>query len=1082
MAVLLLLVALAACSADPSAEPCGVGEACPCTFDWECPNPLLERCDLFGGQICVARDVESADTGDDLDARDVLTGDVDDAGLDALADIARDALADGVDAALDDGADVDASDAQGETDGGPDTDASDTGDAGSDADADVISDTDIGPSCGDGVVEGSESCDDGETNSDTDPDACRSDCTLARCGDGVVDAGDACDDADDVDDNACSNECVEVLTLLCTRCDDSAECGRTQDLCVELGGAAYCAIACGEADACPDGFSCTDLIVGEETRRQCLPDAGACDGCVDADADGYGIGLDCLGPDCADDPITGPDVFPGADEVCDGIDNDCDRATPDGIAEPTFGDECDNPGDSDLCTDGTIVCDPLRRLVCGDNRASLFEVCDGEDNDCNPDTPDGFDEADLGDACDSPDDTDLCADGVVVCAGVDGLACNDDAISVAEICDGEDNDCDGTRDEVADIEGLGDACMVTGALGVCEAGYQVCRGGSPGCEALTAAGDEICGTGADEDCDGSADEVADCLERPPGDLCPLAIDASGAGVFAGTFEGYADEFESFGCGGAGVAPNVFYRVEVDVPTDLSVAVTSDASVTALLVAGPCPAGFGFSECLDAFDLSSRRRLEPGVWFVVLEAAEPVEYELLLVLHDPASGACLPADEDSDPVTLCDGDCKPEDDTIYPGAAERCNGVDDDCDGSVDELPSSCVVPGGFGICAPGVPVCDGDAIACEPLAAARDEVCGNGVDDDCDGATDEVADCVEPLSGDLCDSPDDASALGAFAGTFDGYYDDQDNGCWGPAPADRFYAITVGPGGGELIVFERSGELRFSLYDTCEAGAFECPEAGVGAGVLLEPDTDRVLEVEGTGEYAFALAVFDFGTGECTPANGDSDEFTLCDGDCDDTDGDAFPGALERCNGVDDDCDGDVDDIAGTCTVDGVDGICAVGAPTCDGVTLGCEQTEFGRDEVCGNGADDDCDGSVDELDDCPPPPIGDTCEDAEDASDLGTFTGDLSGYADDTFGFCGAPGGVDRFYAYTAPGAGVVTGTIVSGDVVIALHEGVCGFAFDCAETPGEPYEFSVSESGEYFFEVDGSGSYTVSFAFALR
>ncbi len=63
--------------------------------------------------------------------------------------------------------------------------------------------------CGDGVVAGAEECDDGGDNSDTEPDACRTDCTAASCGDGVVDTDEECDDGNDVDDDDCSNECVD---------------------------------------------------------------------------------------------------------------------------------------------------------------------------------------------------------------------------------------------------------------------------------------------------------------------------------------------------------------------------------------------------------------------------------------------------------------------------------------------------------------------------------------------------------------------------------------------------------------------------------------------------------------------------------------------------------------------------------------------------------------------------------------------------------------------------------------------------------------------------------------------------------
>jgi cysteine-rich repeat protein len=71
--------------------------------------------------------------------------------------------------------------------------------------------------CGDGLLSPScgEQCDDGAGNSDVMPDACRSDCRSAACGDGVVDGGESCDDANNFDCDGCSAACLPEPGAVC---------------------------------------------------------------------------------------------------------------------------------------------------------------------------------------------------------------------------------------------------------------------------------------------------------------------------------------------------------------------------------------------------------------------------------------------------------------------------------------------------------------------------------------------------------------------------------------------------------------------------------------------------------------------------------------------------------------------------------------------------------------------------------------------------------------------------------------------------------------------------------------------------
>ena len=187
--------------------------------------------------------------------------------------------------------------------------------------------------------------------------------------------------------------------------------------------------------------------------------------CNDDDLDGA-----CAWEDCDNNNSS---VFPGADEVCNGIDDDCDEPTE--IDEsPAIGERIwyrDLDGDGHGTSSGSVAvtaCDQpddgysSNNDDCDDTDNNIFpgapELCDGLDNDCDPSTlEDVDDDSDGSSPCDSPadcDDTDAAlnpndrdGDGISSCNG----DCNDTVASIApgagEICDGYDNDCDGRIDE-----------------------------------------------------------------------------------------------------------------------------------------------------------------------------------------------------------------------------------------------------------------------------------------------------------------------------------------------------------------------------------------------------------------------------------------------------------------------------------------------------------------------------------------------------------------------------------------------------------------------------------------------------------
>ena len=136
-------------------------------------------------------------------------------------------------------------------------------------------------------------------------------------------------------------------------------------------------------------------------------------------------------------------IFPGNNEVCDGLDNDCDPLSADGAEEPGLGTACDGL-DTDLCKEGTVACSG-GSLACNDVSGNDLDVCDGFDNDCDTLSPDGSEDSNLGNACDGPD-ADQCDEGLLSCVS-GSMFCSDNTSDTIEICDGIDNDCDGDIDE-----------------------------------------------------------------------------------------------------------------------------------------------------------------------------------------------------------------------------------------------------------------------------------------------------------------------------------------------------------------------------------------------------------------------------------------------------------------------------------------------------------------------------------------------------------------------------------------------------------------------------------------------------------
>ena len=194
-------------------------------------------------------------------------------------------------------------------------------------------------------------------------------------------------------------------------------------------------------------------------------------GFIDADGDGYELGVDCNDED--------PAIHPDADEVCDGVDNNCDSVVDlDAIDQSDFYLDADGDGYGDALN-VTSMCSATTGYTadatdCDDSDAAIHpdaaEICDGIDNDCDsaiddqdPDVTDqtiwyvDYDQDGFGDealstvACEAPSALYISEGGD--CADTDAYIYP----GAPEGCDGGDYNCDGVLDSDADGDGYADA-------------------------------------------------------------------------------------------------------------------------------------------------------------------------------------------------------------------------------------------------------------------------------------------------------------------------------------------------------------------------------------------------------------------------------------------------------------------------------------------------------------------------------------------------------------------------------------------------------------------------------------------------
>ena len=376
--------------------------------------------------------------------------------------------------------------------------------------------------------------------------------------DGYVDNDEDCNDADDEINPDAGEECDEVDN----DCDDEIDEDVTTTYWSDFdrdgfGDPDRTTEACSlpahhviNSDDCDD----TAAAINPDAVEVCDGVDNDCDDEVDEDVtttyyedfdrDGFGDPLvseeACSRPagyveDMTDCDDVDRDVHPGAPELCDEIDNDCNDVVDDGATTATFYADADGDGHGDP-DDAEEACSrPEGRVTnaddCDDSNELIFpgadEICDELDNNCNTVVDEGvtttywedLDEDGFGDAavpieaCEMPDgyvdNTDDCDDtDEDIYPGAD------------EECNGIDDDCDGETDEDdvrdtfyldSDGDGIGDEEYPREA---CEApeGYVDNYGDCDDDDETSYPGAEELCDGVDNDCDGTIDDGAETEE------------------------------------------------------------------------------------------------------------------------------------------------------------------------------------------------------------------------------------------------------------------------------------------------------------------------------------------------------------------------------------------------------------------------------------------------------------------------------------------------------------------------------------------------------------------------------------------
>ncbi len=483
-------------------------------------------------------------------------------------------------------------------------------------------------------------------------------------------------------------------------------------------------------------------------------------------------------------------------ELCDGCDNDCDGVADNdidplvcGLSEPPNCQGMISCGSPEAVSPGGCVGGGVPSNhwgTCSNNPEA--EVCDGLDNNCNGQIDEGIDP----EPCDVPghpglvyqdsDALSVCKRGQQPCNG----QCSDWVGPSQEICDGYDNDCDGLVDGAdGDLVGTGQLCD-----GVCGKGTTACVNGVLVCQTAIQPQPEVC-DGLDNDCNGIPDDGV-LLDSPSaaetrcwdidGSTCPtpcLYVGSTNTVSWCAPAEASCHEMGSLSepcelgalacvgggwvCSGGKVPQGEVCDGKdndcnnaIDDGLGTSTCGTDEGECepgTQLCVNGAieCQGAIGpVPEICDGLDNDCDGEVDNGI---AIGTPCSVEYDTSQYPGDRDKGQCKPGISECGPSgeQVCTGGVGP--------TPEVCDGLDNDCDGQVDEEGAS---PDGIngtsnpnepsqvigqacgkseGACEPGKWSCVNADFVCVGGTSPQPEVC-DCQDNDCDGETDE-----DPVAG-----------------------------------------------------------------------------------------------------------------------------------------------------------------------------------------------------------------------------------------------------------------------------------------------------------------------------------------------